>query len=211
MATETVLLVTSDSDFKSSLAGAMSAHGISVEPASSVERLLNSIERDWLAGGRSIVVDFTSLDPSAISVIADLGARTNSTPTIALIEVGDVRLAVDLMRAGAHDVVEKQGDLAHLVVAIRSSLIPNSSTEQRRMAIRHAVSGLTASEREVLRLTAEGSSNKEIARELEISLRTVAIRRAKLMEKLGASNRAELIRLAIEADLCRHDGEMADR
>ena len=208
MATDTVLLVTSDSDLESSLTEALSAHAIIVESASSVERLLSSVERDWQVGGCTIVVDDTSLGSNGISVMADLTARTNPTPIIALVRVGDVRLAVNLIRAGAYDVVEKQGHSEHLMVSIRSSLISNGRAEDhRRAAIRHAASGLTASERGVLSMTVAGFSNKEIARELDISLRTVAIRRAKLIEKLGASNRAQLIRFALEAGLCGHNGE----
>lgn len=207
MATGIVFLLTSDSDLKASLMEELSARAITVEPAASVADLW-ACRGDCQGGGFSIVVDVASLGPNPVSVIANITAHNSPTPIIVLIQGSDVPLAVDLMRAGAFSVLEKCSDMDHLVTCIESAFKSNGLAPRRRQAaIRHIA--LTDSEQEVLRLTLAGASNKEIARELDISLRTVAIRRAKLVEKLGARNRAELIRLAIEAGLCRQDGEAA--
>lgn len=206
MAAGTVLLVTRDSDLKSSLTEALSADAVAIEPTLSGEELLAS-RRDWQAGGCSIVVDAASLGTNAVSAIADLAARTSPAPVIVLLQDGDVRFTVDLMRAGAYHVIDKC-DSAFLVTCIESSLKPDGLAQRRKQAAMRQVV-LTASEQEVLRLTVAGLSNKQIAHRLELSLRTVNMRRAKLLEKFGASSRTDLIRLAVEAALCRQEGEAA--
>ena len=111
-------------------------------------------------------------------------------------------MAVDAIRSGALDFFEKPFDADMLVRRVRTAI---ASREQGRSdAFRPAAhfpgaSLLTAREREVLERIAEGSSNKEIGRMLGISPRTVEVHRARIMEKLGARNAADLVRIVLSA------------
>lgn len=72
---------------------------------------------------------------------------------------------------------------------------------RRMIEARNRIASLSVREREVLEWLAEGSSNKVIARELDISPRTVEIHRANMMHKLGARHAAEAVRLKLESRL----------
>lgn len=75
------------------------------------------------------------------------------------------------------------------------------AARRRMIEARERIASLSVREREVLEWLAEGSSNKVIARELDISPRTVEIHRANMMHKLGARHAAEAVRLKLEAKL----------
>ena len=104
--------------------------------------------------------------------------------------------AVAAMKCGASDVLTKPIDMDHLVRAVRDALRqapPVGSLHGRRPVAARDLSQLTPRERQVLQLIAKGHSNKETGRELGISPRTVEVYRARVMEKLGAGNAADLM------------------
>jgi len=112
-----------------------------------------------------------------------------------------VEAAVVAMKAGASDVVTKPIDTEHLVRLVREALrrdihIGASDSGQRPVEVR-GFSQLTRREREVLQLITNGQSNKEAGRELGISPRTIEVHRARVMEKLGAKNTADLMRIVL--------------
>jgi FixJ family two-component response regulator len=108
------------------------------------------------------------------------------------------------MKAGAADVLAKPVDTDRLVRAVRDTL-HEANGRDATLGRRHAVEDrgfahLTPREREVLRLIAGGASNKEAGRELSISPRTVEVHRARVMEKLGARNAADLTRIVLTGE-----------
>ncbi|ODT71471.1 MAG: hypothetical protein ABS75_09445 [Pelagibacterium sp. SCN 63-23] len=113
----------------------------------------------------------------------------------------DVGSAVQAMRFGAADVLTLPLDKEHLLDIVRDGLRKDvhmgvMEGGQRSIEIR-GFSELTPREREVLQMITDGHSNKTAARELDISSRTVEVHRARVMEKLGARNAAELIRIVL--------------
>src|SRR5690606_24567190 len=107
----------------------------------------------------------------------------------------------EAMRAGASDVFVNTVDWGRVVTAVRDTLrrdvhLKPASGGQREVEIR-GFSQLTPREREVLQLITNGQSNKEAGRELGISPRTIEVHRARVMEKLGARNTADLIRIVL--------------
>ncbi|AEQ50431.1 response regulator transcription factor [Pelagibacterium halotolerans] len=108
---------------------------------------------------------------------------------------------VEAMRSGASDVFVKPVDSERFVRAVRETLrrdvhVKPSHDGQREVEIR-GFAQLTPREREVLQLVTNGQSNKEAGRELGISPRTIEVHRARVMEKLGARNTADLIRIVL--------------
>jgi len=108
------------------------------------------------------------------------------------------------MKAGAADVLTKPIDTDHLLAAVRDALrqdVHVSSIDSGRRLIEvRGFDELTPREREVLQLITNGQSNKEAGRELGISPRTIEVHRARVMEKLGARNTADLMRIVLMGD-----------
>jgi two-component system response regulator FixJ len=117
---------------------------------------------------------------------------------------GDVALAVEAMKAGAADFIEKPFDDAVLLGAIRAALEVHPASPGDSAAKREAeakVADLSPRERDVLRGLVAGKINKVIAHDLSISPRTVEVYRANLMAKTGARSMSELMRIALAAGL----------
>jgi FixJ family two-component response regulator len=112
-----------------------------------------------------------------------------------------VEAAVAAMKAGASDVVTKPIDNEHLVRIVREALrqdVHVTAVQAGRRSIEvRGFAQLTPREREVLQLITNGQSNKEAGRELGISPRTIEVHRARVMEKLGARNTADLMRIVL--------------
>jgi two-component system response regulator FixJ len=113
----------------------------------------------------------------------------------------DVEAAVVAMKSGATDVITKPIDNEQLVRLVREALrqdIHIGAVEDGRRPVEvRGFSQLTRREREVLQLITNGQSNKEAGRELGISPRTIEVHRARVMEKLGARNTADLMRIVL--------------
>jgi two-component system response regulator FixJ len=123
------------------------------------------------------------------------------TPVFMIEDRPQVPLAVAAIKAGAADVVTKPIDNEHLARIVRDALrqdayVSAPSVPRRSVEVR-GFSQLTPREREVLHLISNGQSNKEAGRELGISPRTIEVHRARVMEKLGARNTADLMRIVL--------------
>jgi len=128
-------------------------------------------------------------------------AMRTGTPVFMLSNAGEVELAVRAMKAGATDVVTKPIDTERLVRAVLDALrqdVHLGAVEGgKRLVEIRGFAQLTPREREVLQLITNGQSNKEAGRELGISPRTIEVHRARVMEKLGAKNTADLMRIVL--------------
>jgi two-component system response regulator FixJ len=125
-------------------------------------------------------------------------------PEIVITGHGDVRLAVEAMKFGAVDFLEKPFEDEILLNAVRSALNRQDSDSKRqaeRAAIDDRLAALSNREREVLEGLVAGHANKQIAFDLGISPRTVEIYRANLMTKMQAASLSELVRMALIAEI----------
>lgn len=145
-----------------------------------------------LSGG-CIVTDVRMPEMSGLELVRRLRALGVTLPVVVITGHGDVPLAVEAMKAGAIDFLEKPFKDEVLLGAVKHALEGAHKLEEGRL------DHLSVRERQVLERLVAGQANKVIARDLGISDRTVEIYRAKVMTKMGAESFAELIRLAMLA------------
>jgi two-component system, LuxR family, response regulator FixJ len=128
-----------------------------------------------------------------------LKTRNIGLPVIVITGHGDVPLAVEAMKAGAVDFLEKPFSDDKLLSAIRVAIDRHARQAEREdeiAAIRSKLEALSPREREVLDGLVAGLPNKTIAYDLKISARTVEVHRANLMARMGAASLADLVRMA---------------
>ena len=149
-----------------------------------------------------VVTDVRMPEMSGIELLAELQARGSALPVIVITGHGDVPLAIEAMKAGAKDFLEKPFDDERLLGAVRAALDESGShrgEREEQAAVRERIGRLSHRERQVLRRLVEGQLNKTIAWDLGISPRTVEVYRAKLMVKMQAAAFADLVRMALMA------------
>jgi DNA-binding NarL/FixJ family response regulator len=148
-----------------------------------------------------IDLDALSADRNPIESVRHLRAHVPDVKITCITHRSDEGFIRGLTEAGANGVVLKQAYVADLVFALQASqegraYISGMATERERAAVQ-----ITAREREVLELMANGHSNQSIGEKLSISVKTVEAHRARLFKKLGASNVADAVLLAIRTGL----------
>lgn len=136
-----------------------------------------------------------------LELLARMGERGIDLPVIVLTGYGDVSTAVRAMKAGAVDFIEKPIDEGQLLGAIRTALADEKPGVRHGAVTRAAeqMALLSPRERQVLRAIADGRPNKLIAYDLGISVRTVEVHRAHVLDRLGVHNIAKAIRIAVLA------------
>lgn len=135
--------------------------------------------------------------PSGQEILAALRDQGFAAPIVMVAEQPDVNAAVEAMKSGAADFVEKPFEMTNFISRIREAIashLPRQNTADPAAMLREM---LTPREREVLKEITDGASNKEFGRRLGISPRTVEVHRARIMEKLNAKNAADLVRIVL--------------
>lgn len=173
--------------------------GLTAHCYCSPESFLAAI-REGLQG--CVVLDVRLPRMNGLQLHAELRRRGFALPIIYLTAHGDIPLTVRAMKLGAVDFLTKPVDGAAFVERVHALVRLEPAAEGfLGRAAAERLAGLTAREREVMRLAAEGHSNKEIGKRLKISFRTVEIHRARIMKKTGCANLLELARLAAQSKL----------
>ena len=161
------------------------------------------LEQASLEAVTCVVSDIRMPGVNGIELVRRLKGRGSLCPVILITGHGDVALAVEAMKTGAVDFIEKPFDDADILEAIRSALsappLIQDNTAKKDAEAR--LSELSPRERDVLRGLVAGKINKVIAHDLNISPRTVEVYRANLMAKTGARGMSELMRIALAAGL----------
>lgn len=152
-----------------------------------------------------VIVACENLLEGGISALLDrLGDEGIWAPLVAASASPSVDEVVGAIKAGALDYLQlplTESELVRMIEHLRSDAGRHAEARRRLVDARRRIGALSKREREVLDWLSEGCSNKAIARELEISPRTVEIHRANMMDKLGASHAAEAVRLRLDAGL----------
>jgi two-component system response regulator FixJ len=149
-----------------------------------------------------IVTDVRMPEMNGLELVRKLKERGAPHPVIVITGHGDVPLAVEAMKAGVVDFLEKPFDDEALLQAVRSALDAQAREDQQQTEkhrFEEMLATLSPREQEVLRGVIAGKANKIIAYELGISPRTVEVYRANVMTKTGAAGLSELVRMALLA------------
>ena len=150
-----------------------------------------------------IITDVRMPGMSGLELVARLKELGVVHPVIVLTGHADVALAIEAMKSGVLDFLEKPFDDEALLSAVRSALAAGEGEFGRRAElaeVERRVASLTEREREVFEAIVDGDSNKAAGIRLGISPRTVEIYRANVMEKMGAKSLSELVRLALQRE-----------
>lgn len=196
----TVLIAEDDDAVRDALLVLLRSEGIRARAFASGAELLANLPE---AEAACVITDVRMPDMDGTEVVRRLSAMKGASwPVIVITGHADVPLAVQMMKAGVIDFIEKPFDPCRLLEAVRGCLghLSESRNERlTRMEIQERIALLSLREHQVFRALIEGRSNKEIAAELAISPRTVEIFRAKVMSKMQAGSLSALVRMGLLA------------
>ena len=193
----TIYIVDDDEAVRDSLRWLLEANGYTVRSFAGAEEFLATYDPEQVG---VLIADIRMPGMSGLELQEALIARKAPLPIVFITGHGDVPMAVSTMKKGAVDFLEKPFNEADLRTLVASML------EQARERVREAhaqrdqqavLSRLTAREQQVLERIVAGRLNKQIAGDLNISIKTVEAHRANIMEKLEVTTVADLMKIAL--------------
>jgi len=195
-------VIDDDAIIRDSVALILARNGFCVQTHDSASEFLDRVDAENTA---CVITDVCMPGMSGIELLAKLKERRLEFPVIIITANGDVPLAVEALKRGALDFLEKPFDDHALLASLREALIQNDGAEARKgdAAVMARLESLTERESEVLTCLLRGSPNKIIAYELGISPRTVEVHRANIMHKMKAGSLAELVRMSVSTQQVR--------
>jgi two-component system, LuxR family, response regulator FixJ len=192
-----VFIVDDDPSVRAALSAVLNGAGFDVTSFAEGESFL-SVARSRTP--QCVLIDVRLPGASGVEVLKSLNAQHYPAPIFVISGQGDIPTAVDAIRNGALDFIEKPFDPAAVAVRIRDAVEAWRNAGKEDGILARNFPGherITAREWDVLERIARGSSSKEAGRDLAISPRTVEVHRARIMEKLGAKNAADLMRIVL--------------
>ncbi|MBS0362416.1 MAG: response regulator [Proteobacteria bacterium] len=196
-ADRTVFVVDDDAAALDSLVLLLRSDGLYPSGYSSAVEFLDALPTE--ARG-CVISDVRMPGMDGVQLVRALKQMASPLPIILVTGHADVSVAVQAMKAGASDFVQKPYESEQILRLVRAALEENDEAldaNARRNRVLSRIESLTARERQVLDLIMEGASNKLIASSLTISPRTVEIYRANVMSKMRADSLSELIRMTL--------------
>jgi two-component system response regulator FixJ len=197
----TVHVIDDDEALRDSLTFLLRTARIDVQSYPSAAAFLEALPEANLS---CVITDVRMPGMSGIDLLRRLRERKISVPVIVITGHGDIPLAVEAMRIGATDFLEKPFDDEVLIASVKAALKQKEGEAKRqgeRADIEGRLAALSNRERDVLGGLVAGRANKQIAHDLGISPRTVEIYRANLMSKMKAGSLSDLVRMALIAGI----------
>jgi FixJ family two-component response regulator len=195
----TVFVVDDDQAMRNSLKWLIESVGLTVKTYASADEFIN----DYYPGRAGcLLLDVRMPGMSGLELQEQFVEQQIKIPIIIITGHGDVPMAVRAMKAGAVDFIEKPFNDELLLESIRNALIKDvdqRNVQSVRADIATRLAHLTPREHEVMEMVTSGRANKDIAKTLGVSSKTVEAHRARVMEKMQASSLAELVKMAIVA------------
>lgn len=194
-----VYVVDDDREVRRSLSFMLATAELNSRPFASGIDFLEAL--DDLKPG-CVLLDIRMPEVDGFHVMAELARKRVEWPVVVMTGHGEVSVAVRAMKLGAVDFIEKPFEEAILLSSLERAftlLKDRGETAERKQMAENKVNSLTTREREVLQGLMAGLPNKLLARHLGISLRTVEMHRANMMDRLGVGSLAEALTLAVQA------------
>ena len=195
--TNTIFIVDDDEAVRDSLRWLLEANGYRVKSFSGAEEFLESYDPEQVG---VLIADVRMPGMSGLELQEALIARKSPLPIVFITGHGDVPMAVATMKKGAVDFLEKpfnETDLRDIVARMLDRANARASQAQVQKNHQAVLSRLTAREQQVLERIVAGRLNKQIAGDLNISIKTVEAHRANIMEKLEVTTVADLMKIAL--------------
>src|SRR4051794_22032176 len=196
-----VHVVDDDEAVRDSITFLFESAGVQVQTYASAIAFLDNLPQ--IAPG-CVVTDVRMPDMTGIELLQRLKGTKPALPIIVMTGHGDVPLAVEAMKAGAFDFIEKPFNDETMLDTVRAAMARGDSLGKRnaqRVEVEERLNALSGRERDVLQGLLSGHPNKIIAHNLGISPRTVEIYRANVMSKMEAPSLSDLVRMALVAEL----------
>ncbi len=196
-ATSTIVIVDDDEAVRDSLRWLLEANGYRVKSFSGAEEFLQAYDPDQVG---VLIADVRMPGMSGLELQEALIARQAPIPIVFITGHGDVPMAVSTMKKGAVDFLEKpfnESDLREIVARMLEDAAERVNQARARRDQQAVLSRLTAREQQVLERIVAGRLNKQIAGDLNISIKTVEAHRANIMEKLEVTTVADLMKIAL--------------
>ena len=196
----TVFVVDDDEAVRASLRLLLKSVGLPAVAHSSAQEFLASYEPRHPG---CVVLDVRMPGMSGLELQQILNVRGATIPVIFITGHGDIPMAVEAMQHGAFDFLQKPFRDQDLLDRVQRALERDHRTRQElkeKGRIQDRLTSLTPREHEVLTLITRGKPNKVVAADLGVSQRTVEIHRARVMEKMGASSFAQLVRMVLDTE-----------
>jgi two-component system response regulator FixJ len=200
-----VHVIDDDDALRESLTFLLRTAKIDVKPYASAQTFLEALPDPSL---NCIITDVRMPDMSGIDLLRRLKELKITVPVVVITGHGDVALAVEAMKIGAVDILEKPFDDKVLLASVEVALRQRGAQVKRdseRGEIDARLAALSPRERDVLGGLVAGRANKQIAFDLGISPRTVEIYRANLMNKMQAGSLSDLVRMALVVGILGSD------
>lgn len=194
-----VYIVDDDDAARDSLGFLLRSAKLAVKAFDSADAFVSALPS---LGSGCVVTDIRMPGMSGIELLKHIRKQSRPIPVIVVTGHGDVPLAVEAMKHGAADFLEKPFDDEAMLASVRRALSKQKQSEKRdaeRAEVLDRFATLSMRERQVLEGLVAGLPNKSIAYDLKISPRTVEIYRANTMTKMGAGSLSELVRMALTA------------
>jgi two-component system response regulator FixJ len=196
-----VYVVDDDNAVRDSLRLLLKSVGLACETFQSASAFLENYECGQHA---CLVADIRMPGMSGLELQAELNKRQVHLPLIFITGYGDVPMAVEAMKAGALDFIQKPFRDQELLDRINQAMSEEEKwqeADEERGEIEQRIATLTPREKQVLERVVGGDANKVIAFDLKVSQRTIEIHRSRVMEKMGVRTLAHLVRMASKAGL----------
>ena len=196
----TVYIVDDDAAVRDSLCLLLKSLGLAALPYGSAAEFLAGYDPEQPG---CVVLDVRMPGMSGLELQHELNRRGTIIPVIFVTGHGDVPMAVEAMRHGAFEFLQKPFREQDLIDCVQRAIARDSRNRAQlgeKEQIRAHLKTLTSREAEVLRLVVQGKANKVVAGDLGISQRTVEVHRANLMEKMRASSLAQLVKMMLTVE-----------
>ena len=187
-----VHIIDDDPAIRDALAWLMASRGLATRGWPSGEAFLAALP---MPDCGCVILDVRMAELSGPETFDRLRGQGCDAPVIFLTGHADVPVAVQALKTGAFDFVEKpfnDNQIVDLALAAVAAHAARQSEARSRQDIQDRLAALSAREAEVLRLILEGCLNKQIADRLDIAMRTVEVHRARILTKMGARNALDL-------------------